>query len=99
VSAGRMSSFEPYVPGRPGPEQSTEIGEPVRSQQVRRGRGSCLYEPDAEVFAVASSICVAIWLMTGAGYFWPMWVMLGTGIPVLVQLPWSGRRTGHGIRR
>ncbi len=98
VSAGGMSSFEPYVPGQPGPEKSTEI-EPVRSKEVRRRWGSCLYEADAEVFAIASGICIAIWLMTGAGYFWPMWVMLGTGIPVLTQLSWSGRRTDDGIRR
>ncbi|MFV0429916.1 MAG: DUF1707 domain-containing protein [Arachnia sp.] len=27
-----------------------------------------------------------IWLMAGAGYYWPMWPMLGTGIPVAMAL-------------
>jgi hypothetical protein len=30
-----------------------------------------------------SGVCVLIWAMTGAGYFWPMWVMLGLGIAVV----------------
>ena len=21
-------------------------------------------------------LCIAVWLVTGAGYFWPMWVLL-----------------------
>ena len=27
-------------------------------------------------------ICLAIWLFTGAGYFWPVWVLLFVGIKV-----------------
>lgn len=38
-------------------------------------------------FLVPSTICVLIYLMTDAGgYFWPMWVMLGTGLPLLLTL-------------
>ena len=51
----------------------------------------------------------AIWLMTclTAGrllYYWPMWPMLGTGIPVLMGLMWGGtpgssRQDGRRDRR
>jgi class 3 adenylate cyclase len=42
-----------------------------------------------------NGICTTIWLISaiggGAYYFWPAWVMFGTGIPVLMS-------TGHGRR-
>jgi len=30
-------------------------------------------------------VCVVIWLMGDGGYFWPVWVILGVGIAVVVQ--------------
>jgi signal transduction histidine kinase len=37
------------------------------------------------VFAFITVICVVIWGLTG-GYFWPIWVALGLGIPLGLQL-------------
>lgn len=34
-------------------------------------------------FAVPNFICNAIWIMSGAGYWWPGWVLLGTGVGVV----------------
>jgi hypothetical protein len=34
---------------------------------------------------------VAIWALTGAGYFWPIWPMLGWGIGVLADAGRLGR--------
>jgi hypothetical protein len=35
----------------------------------------------------ATLVCTVIWLATGAtGYFWPIWVLLGTAIPLIVAL-------------
>ena len=31
-------------------------------------------------------ILLALWAVTGAGYFWPMWPMLGMSIAVLIAL-------------
>jgi hypothetical protein len=45
---------------------------------------------------------IVIWLATGAGYFWPIWPMLGWGIGVLSHTracgfgPRLGRRERHG---
>jgi hypothetical protein len=40
-------------------------------------------------------LLVAIWALTGAGYFWPIWPMLGWGIGVLAD----GGRLGRPCRR
>ncbi len=63
------SSYQPYTPGRPGPEQ------PWRPSYA--GAPDCL--------VVASVICVVIWAMSGGGYFWPVWVLLPTFLPVVLR--------------
>ena len=35
---------------------------------------------------LVAAVVIAAWLATGAGYFWPMWPMLGMSIAVLVAL-------------
>jgi hypothetical protein len=37
---------------------------------------------------------VVLWALTGAGYFWPIWPLLGWGIPLMIGL--RGRRHGWG---
>jgi DUF1707 SHOCT-like domain/2TM domain len=38
-------------------------------------------------FIVVNTICVVIWLASGAeGHFWPIWVILGTGIGLFATL-------------
>jgi Domain of unknown function (DUF1707)/2TM domain len=37
------------------------------------------------VFAVMSLFFIAIWALSGAGYFWPAWAMLGWGIALGIQ--------------
>jgi len=92
-------TYEPYVPARrPAPDQPVPRPEGAVERSgdgrdgahgdrtpapYRRGLSGLPLQP----FVVASTICTVIWLMTDpGGYFWPMWVMLGTGIPVLVAL-------------
>jgi hypothetical protein len=36
----------------------------------------------AVTFVMVNTVCIAIWAITGADYFWPVWVLLGTGIPI-----------------
>jgi hypothetical protein len=35
--------------------------------------------------AFAVLVCIVIWAMGDGGYFWPVWVILGIGIAVVVQ--------------
>ena len=39
-------------------------------------------------FVILWVVVVAIWALTGAGAFWPVWVFLGTGI-ALAYSAWS----------
>jgi hypothetical protein len=87
-------AYENYVPAeRPQPDHPAPYGDDKvpavpRPDAVPAARSygllhGVVYEP----FVIASTICVAIYLMTDLGdYFWPMWVMLGTGIPLLLSL-------------
>jgi len=34
-------------------------------------------------FAGINAICIAIWALSGGGYFWPEWVIFGTSIPMI----------------
>ena len=45
------------------------------------------------VYLVINSFLVVTWLLSGAGYFWPGWVMVGWGIgPVLNAWDVYGRK-------
>ena len=35
---------------------------------------------------LVTAVLLALWAITGAGYFWPIWPMLGMSIAVLVAL-------------
>jgi hypothetical protein len=37
---------------------------------------------------LAVIVCLVIWALGGAGYFWPMWVMLGVAI-ALISTGWK----------
>jgi Domain of unknown function (DUF1707)/2TM domain len=41
---------------------------------------------ELRAYAATSVLLVAIWALTGAGYFWPVWPILGWGLFVL---PWT----------
>ena len=41
-------------------------------------------------FLVPNVVCLIVWLATGAGSFWPGWVLLGTGIAFVVWLIRAG---------
>jgi hypothetical protein len=51
----------------------------------RPDRGRALRERTA-AFLTPNVVCVAVWAATGAGPFWPGWVLLGTGIAFAVFL-------------
>ena len=49
------------------PAQAPQATAATRSRHVR-------------TFLLVNALLVGIWLLTGAGYFWPMWPFLGWGI-------------------
>ncbi len=49
----------------------------------RRPRGSSGRRPELAAFASTALLLVAIWALSGMGYFWPAWPILGWGFFVL----------------
>jgi 2TM domain len=55
--------------------------EAARKQvQARRDFGSHLV-----AYVVINAFLVAVWAITGAGYFWPAWVIAGWGIGLVLH--------------
>ena len=50
---------------------------------------------DLRPYLVLMVLLIAIWAVTGAGYFWPVWPMLGWGVPLML----GGRGCSVGSRR
>lgn len=61
-----------------------------RSPRPRRDE---LVEFDEHLRAYLSvmALLVVIWALTGAGYFWPIWPILGWGLGVVLSRPRPGR--------
>jgi signal transduction histidine kinase len=51
-----------------------------------RGPLPRLVKTHAAVTALADAIVLVVWLSTGRGTFWPGWVLLGTGLPLAVNV-------------
>ena len=51
--------------------------------------------------ALAAVLLVAIWALTGQGYFWPAWAWLGLAVPVLLDFTagWAWRHERGAVRR
>ncbi|QYJ03442.1 2TM domain-containing protein [Nocardioides panacisoli] len=72
--------YEVYrPPAHPVPE-APRTPAPRRHHPV----GFCGGGPATHHWMKVVTICVVIWAATGGGYFWPMWVMIGLGIPILL---------------
>src|SRR3954464_10011079 len=53
---------------------------PAPHVPVPRPDRSLALRERAAAFLTPNVVCIAVWAATGAGYFWPAWVLLGTGI-------------------
>jgi hypothetical protein len=52
-------------------------------------------EPEVRVWLAVSLLLVAVWAATGLGYFWPVWPILGWGIPLLLVERACSRKRGR----
>jgi signal transduction histidine kinase len=53
---------------------------------VARFRGSRMLAGSSGVGAALAAFLIVVWGMTGHGYFWPMWSMLGIAIVLAIEL-------------
>jgi hypothetical protein len=82
-SARTDAELEPLVDDLPAPARAV----------VRRRRRD---NEHVRAYVATMALLVAIWALTGAGYFWPIWPMLGWGIGVLAD---PSARLGAPCRR
>ena len=56
-----------------------------REQAIQRIRNKRDLRVHVTVYVAVNALLVLIWAATGAGYFWPVWPMLGWGIAVVIH--------------
>ena len=104
TAAGRLSAgeLEERLEVAFGARDRSELAELVadlpeerrRSRHARSPARRPALRPERLAFAATALLMVAIWALTGAGYFWPVWPILGWGVCVLGPRPRRGRRPG-----
>jgi hypothetical protein len=78
------------------PPTEPPVAEPVVPSPRRRSR----VDSELRTFLATSVLLVAIWALTGMGYFWPVWPILGWGVFALGPvLPSPFRGTLPACRR
>ncbi len=55
--------------------------EATKRVQKRRDLGAHLV-----AYVVVNTMLIGIWAITGAGYFWPAWVLLGWGVGLVLNV-------------
>ena len=68
-AARTLGELVPVVADLPGPAPSPR--ERPRDRTIR---------PDVAVYLAVNLMLIVIWAATGAGYFWPIWPLLGWGV-------------------
>jgi hypothetical protein len=75
------------LPAETAVEPATSSGPPVRPRPPSRALADQL-----RVYLLVNALMVAIWLMSGGGYFWPIWVIVPWGFAMAVKVTGSRRR-------
>ena len=78
------------------------VDEDLREQAIKRVSKRRDLGAHVVTYCVVNAMLVAIWAISGAGYFWPAWVLLGWGVGLVLNV-WDVyfRRpvTEHDIQR
>jgi hypothetical protein len=84
----RELPVEPLLPAVTAPSggSSPEVREDDLSDSALRRRYRARMRNDLSGFLVPNFVCNMIWIMGDAGYWWPGWVLLGTGAGIIGTL-------------
>ncbi|MGZ4587662.1 MAG: 2TM domain-containing protein [Mycobacteriaceae bacterium] len=85
-----MSMPTPFPQSNPPSEhEAPPTGDPVAAQRAaarKRLEARRKIVADVVSYVVINAFLVFVWLITGAGYFWPVWVMAGWGIFLVLHV-------------
>lgn len=94
---------------RPGPDEESlrePLEPPERAAARRQAERRRKLGADAMAYIAINVFLVGVWAFTGAGYFWPGWVLAGWGVllalaayDVLVRRPVTEADVDAELRR
>jgi Domain of unknown function (DUF1707)/2TM domain len=58
---------------------------PAGHLDERRARRRQVFYRSLATYLAVNAVLVVVWWLSGGGYFWPIWVMLGWGIGIVAQ--------------
>lgn len=90
----------PYDPQAQQPKPVAD--EALRRKALERIEEKKAFRIHLTTYAVINIFLVTIWLVTGMGYFWPIWPMLGWGVGLALHafaLGWDKEPTEEEIAR
>lgn len=56
-----------------------------REAAIKRLESKRGFRTHLTVYLLVNALLVVVWLMTGRGYFWPIWSIAGWGIAILIH--------------
>ena len=62
------------------------VDEDLREQAIKRVSKRRDLGAHVVTYCVVNAMLVAIWAITGAGYFWPAWALLGWGVGLVLNV-------------
>jgi hypothetical protein len=59
--------------------------DPLRNAAIGRLKVRHAFQVDVVSYVIINALLVVVWAVSGAGYFWPIWVMFGWGIGLVLH--------------
>lgn len=81
-----MSDTRPPAASEPGSLLGEPLEPPERATARRQAERRRKLGADAVAYAVVNAFLVGVWAFTGAGYFWPGWVLAGWGVALVLTV-------------
>lgn len=57
----------------------------ARRAAIERLENKREFKRHAAIYLIVNTMLVVIWAMSGAGYFWPIWAILGWGVGLAIN--------------
>ena len=83
IDAPELESRAVAVWGAVRSDDLAEVVDDLGESPSPPGRSAPGFVRDLLVFLVCSAVALVVWHLTGRGFFWPVWVIVYTGLSLL----------------